>query len=62
LYGAGIALQRVTRLDDRFEEREERRIVPAQAEGVLGLHTINRCGDLSVTDAFVRRPRLRFAG
>jgi len=57
LYGAGIALQRVTRLDDSFEEREERRIVPADGEGVLGLHTINRAGDLSVIDAFVRRPR-----
>jgi hypothetical protein len=57
LYGAGIALQRVTRLDERFEEREERRIVPASGEGVLGLHTINRAGDLSVTDAFIRRPR-----
>jgi hypothetical protein len=62
LYGAGIALQRVTRLDDAFEEQEERRIVPAQGEGVLGLHTINRAGDLSVTDAFVRRPRLRSGG
>ncbi|HUQ27157.1 MAG TPA: hypothetical protein VM051_01105 [Usitatibacter sp.] len=62
LYGAGVALQRVTRLDDEFEEQEERRIVPAQGEGVLGLHTINRAGDLSVTDAFVRRPRLRLAG
>ena len=62
LYGAGIALQRVTRLDDAFEEQEERCIVPAQGEGVLGLHTINRAGDLSVTDAFVRRPRLRSGG
>ena len=59
IYGAGIALQRVTRLDDAYEEREERRIVPAPGEGVLGMHTINRAGDLSVTDAFVRRPRLR---
>ncbi len=59
LYGAGIALQRVTRLDTEFEEQEERRIVPAAGEGVLGLHTINRAGDLSVTDAFVRRPRLQ---
>jgi hypothetical protein len=62
LYGAGVVLQRVTRLDDVFEEHEERRIVPAAGEGVLGLHTINRAGDLSVTDAFVRRPRLRLGG
>jgi hypothetical protein len=59
LYGAGVALQRVTRLDERgFAEQEERRILPADGEGVLGLHTINRAGDLSVTDAFVRRSRL----
>jgi len=59
IYGAGIALQRVTRLDENYEEQEERRILPAPGERVLGLHTINRCGDLSVTDAFVRRSRLR---
>ncbi len=58
LYGAGVALQRVTRLDDAFAEQEERRILPVAGEGVLGLHTINRADDLSVTDAFVRRSRL----
>jgi hypothetical protein len=58
LYGSGIALNRVTRLDDdAFEEEEERRIVPAPASGLLGLHTINRAADLSVIDAFGRRPR-----
>ncbi len=58
LYGSGIAIQRVTRLDPRaFEEVEDRRILPAEASAVLGLHTVNRAGDLSVTDAFVRRPR-----
>jgi hypothetical protein len=57
LYGSGIALQRVTRMDGDFEEHEERRILPVDGEGVLGLHTMNRAGDLSVTDAFVRRPR-----
>jgi len=58
LYGAGVALQRVTRLDEHgFAEEEERRILPAPGEGLLGLHTINRAGDLSVTDAFARRSR-----
>ena len=48
----------MTRLDEQgFEEHEERRILPAPGEGVLGLHTMNRAGDLSVTDAFVRRAR-----
>lgn len=58
LYGSGIALNRVERLTpDEYVEREETRILPRPAGGVLGLHTINRAGDLSVTDAFVRRPR-----
>lgn len=59
LYGTGVSLQRVTRLDaDGFEEQEERRIVPPAKSGILGMHTINRAGDLSVMDAFARRSRL----
>jgi hypothetical protein len=57
-YGAGVALNRVLRLDaEEFVEQEERRILPAAASGVLGIHTLNRAGDLSVADAFVRRSR-----
>jgi hypothetical protein len=56
LYGSGITLHRVTRLtQDDYEEQEDRRIVPRGK--FLGLHTINRAGDFSVTDAFMRRPR-----
>jgi hypothetical protein len=56
-YGSGIALNRVTRLThDEYVEEEERRIVP-RSQAVLGIHTINRAGDLSVTDAFTRSPR-----
>jgi hypothetical protein len=58
LYGSGIALNRVTRLDDiDYTEEEVRRIVPDGRDGILGLHTINRAGALSVTDAFLRRSR-----
>ena len=65
IYGSGIALNRVTRLTmEEYAEEEVRRIVPcagARANGdsgpVLGIHTINRAGDLFVTDAFVRRRR-----
>jgi hypothetical protein len=58
LYGSGIALNRVKRLDDAdYLEEEVRRIVPDGEHGILGLHTINRAGALSVTDAFLRRPR-----
>lgn len=57
LYGSGIALHRVERLNaEEYLEEEEERIVPSSG-GVLGIHTINRAGDLCVTDAFVRRPR-----
>ena len=57
IYGSGIALHRVTKLTtDAYSEEEERRIVP-ESDSILGIHTINRAGDLSVTDAFVRRAR-----
>ena len=57
LYGAGIALHHVTRLTpDEYAEEEDARIVPADAR-TLGIHTLNRAGDLTVTDAFERRPR-----
>ena len=56
IYGAGIALHRVTRLTrDEYGEEEDRKIVPCTG----GLHTINRSGDLSVTDVFARRSRIR---
>ncbi len=59
LYGSGVSINRVTRLShEEFAEEEERRIVPAPASGLLGLHTINRAGDLSVVDVFARRRRL----
>ena len=59
LYGAGIALHRVTRLThDEYTEEEEGRIVPSASDPrTLGIHTLNRAGDLTVTDAFERRPR-----
>jgi hypothetical protein len=58
IYGSGIAINRVTRLcDTEYAEEEVRRIVPAGDGGILGIHTINRAGALSVTDAFVRRSR-----
>jgi len=56
IYGSGIALHRVTRLDDDgFSETEVRSLTGTPP--VLGVHTINRAGDLSVTDTFARRRR-----
>jgi len=61
LYGAGISINRVLRLSqEEYVEREEQRILPMHPAGLLGLHTVNRAGELSVVDAFTRR--LRRAG
>ena len=50
-------MNRVTRLNlDDYQEEEDHRIVPREA-GTLGIHTFNRAGDLTVADAFERRPR-----
>jgi hypothetical protein len=58
IYGAAVALHRVTRLTEgEYAEEEVRRIAPAAGGDVIGMHTINRAGALSVTDLFVRRPR-----
>ena len=58
IYGAGVSLQRVTRLTPRdYAEVEERRILPPAGADFIGLHTINRAGDLSVADVFARRSR-----
>jgi hypothetical protein len=58
LYGAGLSINRVLRLTpDDYAERETRRIVPAGKGGLLGLHTFNRAGDLTVVDAFTRQRR-----
>jgi hypothetical protein len=56
LYGAGLSLNRVLRLTPlEYAERQVERILPGG--GLLGLHTLNRAGDLTVTDAFARRRR-----
>jgi len=58
-YGAGIALHRVTKLTTgEYAERQVARLVPPEASGLLGLHTMNHAGDLTVVDAFARRRRL----
>lgn len=58
LYGSGISLNRVVRLDtEDYSEREVGRIVPPNADRILGVHTFNRAGSLHVVDGFVRRKR-----
>lgn len=59
LYGSGISINRVLHLSPQaYLEREEERISPAQDTGILGIHTLNRAGELSVLDGFVRRRRI----
>jgi len=58
-YGAGLSINRILRLTTRdYAERQVQRILPAEARGVLGLHTLNRAGYLTVVDAFHRRRRM----
>jgi hypothetical protein len=58
-YGSGISIQRVLRLSTRdYVEHEVGRIVPQAGDGVCGLHTLNRAGELGVVDVFSRRLRL----
>ena len=57
-YGAGLAVHRVLRLTPHeYAERQVERVLPAGA-GLLGLHTLNRAGHLTVVDAFTRRRRI----
>ncbi len=55
LYGTAISLNKIELLDtEHFVEREVSRLAPA---GLLGCHTYNRAGNLTVIDAFQRTPR-----
>jgi hypothetical protein len=59
LYGAGVAINRVLRLDrEQYAERQVQRILPPHGGPMLGLHTVNRAGALAVIDGFTRTPRL----
>jgi hypothetical protein len=58
-YGAGLSVNRVLKLTPHeYAERQVARILPSAASGLLGLHTMNRAGDLAVVDAFMRRRRI----
>ena len=58
IYGHGVAIHRVDRLTPQeYRETEIARVTPLKPRGLLGVHTINRAGELSVMDGFFRRPR-----
>ena len=60
LYGSGLSINRLLRLTpDEFAEREVERLLPPPASGLLGLHTLNRAGELTVVDAFRRKGRFQ---
>jgi hypothetical protein len=57
-YGAGLAIHEVVKLGaHEYAERTVQRLVPPAESGLLGLHTLNQAGELTVVDAFVRRRR-----
>ena len=59
LYGSGISINQVVQLTpDKYVEREVHRIVPPPGTGVLGIHTLNRAGAITVVDGFARRRRI----
>ena len=58
IYGSGISINRVLKLSpDEYLEQEVERFVAPNADGILGVHTFNRAGSLSVIDGFARRRR-----
>lgn len=52
IYGAGIVVHEVIELTpDRYEERVTHELYPRWSRGMVGFHTINCAGGLSVTDS-----------
>ena len=61
-YGAGLALQRITRLDPEGYAEVPAAILTARwRPGLTGLHTVNAAGGLTVVDVRLRRWRTPFA-
>jgi hypothetical protein len=59
IYGRGVSINRVVRLSpEEYRETEVQRVLPTHPREVLGVHTVNRAGDLAVMDGFLRRPRI----
>jgi hypothetical protein len=59
-YGSAMTIQRIVTLtDDRFEEEPAARIEPDWAPGLLGTHTFNHAGGMTLVDGDRWRPRFR---
>jgi hypothetical protein len=60
LYGSGVSINRVLRLTpESYAEQEVERVLPGYPRKLLGIHTVNRAGELCVIDGFTRRSRLQ---
>lgn len=58
IYGSGISINKVLKLTPtEYLEQEVARIVAPATDGILGFHTLNRAGELTVADGFIRRNR-----
>jgi hypothetical protein len=59
VYGSGVSINRVRKLTPgEYAEQEVERVLPLHPAGLLGIHTLNRAGDLRVLDGFMRRARV----
>jgi hypothetical protein len=58
LYGSGLSLNQIhTLTPERYAEQEVGRILPPWGSRILGVHTLNRAGAVTVVDGFTRRRR-----
>ena len=58
-YGYAVSINRIVRLSpDEFAEEEVSKILPRWDKKVVGTHTLNSAGDLTVIDCLMRRGRL----
>ena len=62
LYGSALSINKVERINaGEFIEQEVAHFTADWRPGLLGLHTFNRAGGLSVIDGFKRTPRFEFS-
>ncbi|HEX5393412.1 MAG TPA: hypothetical protein VFW68_09030 [Rhodocyclaceae bacterium] len=58
LYGSGLSVNQIQTLTpELYAEQEVGRILPPWGSRILGVHTLNRAGNLTVVDGFMRRRR-----
>jgi hypothetical protein len=58
-YGGALNIQQIVRLDEgSYEERTVGRVEPGWLPGLIGVHTVNALGGLTVIDALRRIPKM----